>query len=597
MYNSFFGLREKPFKLVPNPDYLYLSRHHEIALAHLTYAVGQGDGFVVITGEVGTGKTTLCRNFLDRLDEKTASAYIFNPKLDSVELLTSICNEFGIRTNHSSLKQLLDVINGYLMLKNKEGSKVVLLIDEAQNLSVENLEMVRMLSNLETTRSKLLQIILVGQPELSDKLDSHELRQLAQRISLSAYLSPLNFNETTNYIHHRVHIAAQRALTLFTPGACRLIYKYSNGIPRMINIACDRALLTAFSLEKQKVTAAITKIAIQELSSRGRVINRSPHRKWPVLAGIALAAFIAIGALFLNRDRINAFLIPPEGTAGDQKTAIAEPDPIRDSERLSLKTYKINDIAPSSTPTAMGRSNEDRRPTVMTRPDSRPKSENTLTDLLGALEHESSRFAAVGHLLELWRQPHPNMAQFPVTVGDEGYFDIAAHQYGLRMHSIQSDWALVKHLNLPAIISLRPQNREQTVFGVLERWEHGVIHLRLDGLSSTVETDLDTLLPFLKGAAYVYWKNIIGFDALIKEGAEEKAIDTVKGLLRRAGYDQIAINSVYDEKTQAAVLDFQKRNHIDPDGLIGPLTKILLIKETNAGNYPELSAQKERNGA
>lgn len=197
MYNTFFGFREKPFKLVPNPDFLYLSRSHQIALAHLTYAVDQGDGFVVITGEVGTGKTTLCRIFLERLDERTDSAYIFYPKLDSVQLLTAICNEFGIRTNHTSVKPLLDVINGFLIMKNQEDRKVILLIDEAQNLSVENLEMVRMLSNLETTRSKLLQIILVGQPELGDKLDTYELRQLAQRISLSTYLSPLGQNETT----------------------------------------------------------------------------------------------------------------------------------------------------------------------------------------------------------------------------------------------------------------------------------------------------------------------------------------------------------------------------------------------------------------
>lgn len=599
MYNSYFGLREKPFKLVPNPEYLYLSKHHEIALAHLTYAVSQGDGFVVITGEVGTGKTTLCRNFLERLDEKTESAYIFNPKLDSVELLTSICNEFGIRTNHTSLKQLLDVINGYLILRNKEDNKVVLLIDEAQNLSVENLEMVRMLSNLETTRSKLLQIILVGQPELSDKLDSYELRQLAQRISLSAYLSPLSFAETTNYIHHRVHIAAQRSLNLFTPSACRLIYHFSDGIPRMINIASDRALLTAFSLEKQKVTASVAKVAIKELTNSSRLRNRSHshYKKWIVGAALLFCVLAAAGALFLNRTYIRNFLIPHESRAGSQNVAIAERDMPPEHNRESLRTYKIHEYAPSTTPTAMHPPNSERYPTTTAKPSPKGAADSLLNGLLTSLEHESSRFAAVGRLLTLWQQPHPNRAQLPAGVGDEDYFDIAAHQYGLRMYPIESDWALVRHLNLPAIIPLKSGKSDQPVFAALEKWERGHLYLRVDGVAETIETNLDTLLPFLQGTAYVYWRNIIGFDALITESAPGKAVDAIKDLLRRAGYDQIVMDSIYDKQTRMAILDLQKRNHLIPDGLIGPLTKILLIKEANAANFPKLSAQKEKGGA
>ncbi len=596
MYNTYFGLREKPFKLVPNPDYLYLSKHHEIALAHLTYAVGQGDGFVVITGEVGTGKTTLCRNFLERLDDTTESAYIFNPKLDSVELLTSICNEFGIQTNHTSLKQLLDVINGYLILKNKAGSKVVLLIDEAQNLSVENLEMVRMLSNLETTRSKLLQIILVGQPELSDKLDSYELRQLAQRISLSAYLSPLSINETISYIHHRVHIAAQRSLTLFTPSACRLIYKYSHGIPRMINIACDRALLTAFSLERPKVTTAVAKIAIQELSIRGPVKGRPPYLKRLLWAGVSLAVLVAAGAIFVNREKIGALLIPHESTADQKKAALAERDSISTDAQESIKTFKIHEVAPASTPTAMQPERHKTNQNTKAGQSSTSDSGTALQNLLGTPDHQDSRFAAVGRLLTLWQQLPPNRAQLPAMVGDTDYFDIAAHQYGLRMYAIQSDWALVRQLNLPAIISLKRGTSGQLVFATLERWEQSTIYLRIDGVASTIETDFDRLRPFLQGSAYVYWKNIIGFDALITEGAPEKAVNSIKSLLREAGYDQIDMNPVFDRQTRAAILDFQKRNRLIQDGLIGPLTKIFLIKEASAVTYPKLSAQEERGG-
>ena len=185
MYKNFFGLREKPFKLVPNPVYLFLSRSHEEALAHLNYALTQGDGFVLITGEVGTGKTTLCRAFLDDLKENTEAAYVFNPKLDSLQLLKAINDEFGIDSDADNTKDLIDVLNVFLMRKKAAGCNVILLVDEAQNLSKPVLEQLRLLSNLETNTHKLIQIILVGQPELAEMLETYELRQLGQRITLS----------------------------------------------------------------------------------------------------------------------------------------------------------------------------------------------------------------------------------------------------------------------------------------------------------------------------------------------------------------------------------------------------------------------------
>ncbi len=597
MYQTYFGLKEKPFKLVPNPDYLYLSKQHEIALAHLTYAMDQGEGFVVITGEVGTGKTTLCRNFLERLDENSSSAYIFQPTLDSVELLTTICNEFGIRIPQASLKQLLDVINAYLIQQNQDGRKVVLLIDEAQNLSIENLELVRMLSNLETTRSKLLQIVLVGQPELSDKLDSYELRQLAQRISLTAHLSPLGFDETANYIHHRVHIAAQRNLTLFTPAACRLIFKYSKGIPRMINIACDRALITAFSMERPKVTRAIAGKAIQELTMRGRPPSHHPINKILAWSLACLVVFAVASLFYLNRQEIVNLFVPNHTTANRVDSTRVNRDASFGEAGDATKTYKIDEPTPLSIPPTPEPASEPAMASAAPEPQlTRAHPHNAIQDALALLDHQSSRFAALAHLLALWEQPHPNQAQLPSQVEDTGYFDIAAHQYGLRLHAIDSDWTLVRRLNLPAIVALKKKNSEQLVYAALERWDEKGILLRIEGAPSAIETNLEGLMPLLEGSAYVLWKNILGFDALITEGAPAKAVHAIKALLRNIGYDQIGDSPVFDPHTKQAILDFQKRHFIEPDGLIGPLTKILLIQKAQAVKYPQLSMEKETGG-
>jgi general secretion pathway protein A len=257
MYKYFFGFKENPFKLVPNPAYLFLSKSHEEALAHLTYALEQGEGFMEITGEVGTGKTTLCRAFLENLDHHTTAAYIFNPNLNSLQLLKTINDEFGIASNSDNIKDLINGLNVFLIEQKSKGKKTILLIDEAQNLTNEVLEQLRLLSNLETTKDKLIHIILIGQPELKEKLNSYELRQLEQRISLNCRLIPLNFKEVCNYIQHRIRIASEKTSIRFDPAAYQSIFGYSRGIPRLINIVCDRALLTAFVLDQQKITKDI----------------------------------------------------------------------------------------------------------------------------------------------------------------------------------------------------------------------------------------------------------------------------------------------------------------------------------------------------
>lgn len=588
MYNAHFGFREKPFKLVPDPDYLYLSRNHEIALAHLTYAVDQGDGFVVITGEVGTGKTTLCRIFLERLDDDIESAYIFNPKMDSIQLLASICNEFGLHTNQGNLKQLLDTLNGYLITKNHAGCKVILLIDEAQNLSVENLEMVRMLSNLETTRNKLLQIILVGQPELGDKLDSYELRQLAQRISLSAHLTPLGFRETIAYIRHRIHIAAQRQLHLFTRGSYRRIFRFSGGIPRLINIACDRSLLTAFSLNRTKVTAAIAGIAIQELASRGRVPKRSLFRRLTVWSAVAMALLMAAGIVYTRKDLIGA--LRSAGWSIAEKAA---------QHQQAHRTYPIEPLPTPMTETPAAVPSPSAKPTQIHHDPPRPaaSTDTAIAPAIDRLDHQSSRLGAVARVLECWRQQPPNAAQLPKGMDDADYFDVAARQYGLRTYIVQSDWGLIKQLNLPAILSFKKNGDGDIVYLAMIGWSNGHIQLAGPSGQAVIQTTLDALLPHLAGPVYLYWKNALGFDGLIGAGSPAKQIGAVKNLLHRAGYNGIGALPVFDQETKRAVINFQTRCGLSPDGVIGPLTKMFLIQASKIVSYPRLDSEDGRSGA
>ncbi|MBU0991040.1 MAG: AAA family ATPase [Proteobacteria bacterium] len=304
MYHKYFGLRERPFQLVPNPNYLYLSKYHEEALAHLKYAISHGEGFAEITGEVGTGKTTLCRVFLESLNKNTEVAYIFNPNLSSVELIKAINDEFEIDSRADNTKELIDHLNQFLLKKKEKKKNIVLLIDEAQNLSKDVLEQLRILSNLETSTQKLLQIILVGQPELDIIINSHEMRQLAQRITIRCHLFPLDLKETRDYILHRIHVASQKPQVTLSNSAFRKIYRYSGGIPRLINILCDRAFLAAYVEKKNAITGKIVQKAIIELESKnisGKYF--APERRNPGLMFLLLLCVILIMYIIFYPDQ------------------------------------------------------------------------------------------------------------------------------------------------------------------------------------------------------------------------------------------------------------------------------------------------------
>ena len=301
MYIEFFGFKENPFMLAPNPAYLFLGQSHEEALAHLIYAVSEGEGFVSLFGKRGVGKTTICRAFIERRDENIEVAYILKPELSPEELLKKINSEFSISNATDDVKELIDALNTFLMQKKVEGKKVVLFIDDAQNLKDDALEQVRLLSNLETTRDKLLQIVLVGEPRLADMLGSYALRQIGQRVSVSYHINPLIYEETCAYIYHRMSIASRGTRVQFEASALKRIYKFSSGFPRMINIACDKSLFTAHRLKRKYITGEIAKTAILDLTGNsGWRWHGFLNRRRAVLAaaGGGLLLILMMVALF-----------------------------------------------------------------------------------------------------------------------------------------------------------------------------------------------------------------------------------------------------------------------------------------------------------
>ncbi len=304
MYESFYGLREKPFNLTPDPRFLYLSEMHKEAFAHLIFGIRNRVGFIMVTGEIGTGKTTICRSLLGQLDEDVELAFIFNPCLSPEELLRKINEDFGIRSRAISVKGLIDELNTYLLDRHAKNKNCVLVIDEAQNLTPPVLEQIRLLSNLETERQKLLQIVLIGQPELAEHLELPELRQLNQRITARYHLKPLGEKETLQYIAYRLRVAGGMRKVRFTRGAIKCVYRHSKGTPRVINAICDRALLIGYSKETPEISRALVNQAAREI--RGERIRTKKKgallsRYVPTPRLVAAAALIVLVGLFIVR--------------------------------------------------------------------------------------------------------------------------------------------------------------------------------------------------------------------------------------------------------------------------------------------------------
>jgi general secretion pathway protein A len=326
MYTQFFNLKQAPFSIAPDPRYLFMSERHREALAHLLYGIGSGGGFVLLTGEIGAGKTTVCRCFIEQIPENCKLAYIFNPKLSVEELLLSICDEFGIHLPPAgpgavSVKTYVDAINGYLLASHAQGKNNVLVIDEAQNLSADVLEQLRLLTNLETSERKLLQIILIGQPELRAMLARPELEQLAQRVIARYHLGSLSAEETGSYVAHRLAVSGAGAATPFPRRLMAQVHRLTHGVPRRINLLCDRALLGAYVENVSEVTRAILRKAAGEVFGG----ERAAPSRWPAIAAAVLSGAVVSGAAAWQLMAHQAAPPPPPAPAAVKTAPVVKP--------------------------------------------------------------------------------------------------------------------------------------------------------------------------------------------------------------------------------------------------------------------------------
>ncbi|MEX2204895.1 MAG: AAA family ATPase [Myxococcota bacterium] len=524
MYTGFYGLREKPFSLAPDPRYLFLSASHREALAHLLYGIEEGEGFIEVIGQVGTGKTTLCRTLLGRIGHDAEIAYIFNPSPSEVELLSAINREFGLPTAVRTRTELLDSLNHFLLEKNAAGRRVLLVIDEAQNLDPSVLEQVRLLSNLETDRAKLLQIVLIGQPELEENLARTDLRQLRQRITVRWSLRPLSRPEVGEYLEHRLNVAGAADPKLFTPGAVRAMTRISRGVPRLINAVADRALLAAYTEGSRKVEAKLVRRAARELPAT----ELSGFRELTGLrVGIALG-LVAAGLVF-----------------GLAVTAFAP-------------------RAPSSAVPA-----EDAAATMSIAPVSSAPAPFAQVEALGG---SASAAAALESLLGTWGYDK----SIGAPLEPEAFPDAVRAVAPLSVLSLRGTPQMLASLDLPAVLELEPRAGERRYVALLGLDEQGGALIGYAG--EEIEIGRAELERTWTGRTYYLWTNFESVPVL-SSGMKGGAVRWLQARLAELDYLQVGDpTEEFDELTTRAVRAFQGANGLEPSGQVGPETLIALYQ-------------------
>ena len=557
MYLDYFGLSEPPFSIAPDPRYLYMTPRHQEALACLLYGVNGDGGFVLLTGEVGAGKTTVCRCLLEQIPESCDVAFIFNPKLTVEELLSTICTEFGIvhPPGNTSIKVFVDSINTYLLDAHARGRHTVLIIDEAQNLSAEVLEQMRLLTNLETNQRKLLQIILVGQPELLEILERQELRQLAQRIVARYHLSPLTQQEVSGYVAHRLQVSGAHS-SLFRPALIRYLYRLSGGVPRLINLLCDRALLGAYAEGQDRVDrATLTKAAREVLGKPSAAVY---HRRI-VRSLVAGAALLGVGAL-----AIAVYQQEPRSSKAPeiaQKTAVAassSPAATPGAKLAVARPAHSTDAAVPQTGTVGATA---AKPQVV--PAASPLSDEALAYMA---------------LFKLWGANYQPTAHAGACV--------QAEQFGLRCLSGQAKLDDLRQMNLPAMLRLRGAQGEE-IHAVLSSVGNQAVILLEGGETKAVA--LSVLTVQWSGEYTLLWRAPPGYKDKLMVGSQGPAVAWLgKQLaLLQGGKTEPPASLVFDAALARRVSQFQRAERLNPDGRAGPKTLIALGNRL-AGTRPQL---------
>lgn len=545
MYNDFFGFKSSPFTIAPDPRFLFMSERHRDALAHLLYGIGSG-GFVMLTGEVGTGKTTVCRCLLEQLSSDVRLAYILNPKLDAIELMATMCDELGIQYEQGerSLKAFTDLLRDYLLKNHEQGLNTVLMIDEAQNLSVEVMEQIRLLTNLETNDKKLLQIILIGQPELQELLAKKELRQLAQRITARYHLRPLNLNETASYIEHRLRIAGLQRL-LFKSSAIKKIHQASGGIPRLINIISDRALLGAFVEKKNTVTEPIVKRAIPEVLGDSHTVVNQPSKSHKLIwFGGAIVLLLAVAAYIV----ITQY---PQNIK--EKTVVGADEQLAQQQKPNNNARGMKRIEPSV------------------------KSNDELAqDLWGKQSWDRKGVISARNLFALW-----GVSYYPYQASEPCDF---ALDYNLSCDSGVADWDYIKQLNRPLNLKFATQE-SGTFWGTLKAIDADKLVLQFG--DNEVRMTKEKLNPLWQGEYQLFWKMPDGFIEHTKYGDSGPVVRWLTDAIYSIDNVDITPADRFSKKVEDWLMLFQMENGLVADGILGKHSVIMLNNKV-VTNIPKL---------
>jgi general secretion pathway protein A len=554
MYLAFFGIAEKPFAITPDPRYLYLSARHADALAHLVYGINEAGGFIQLTGEVGTGKTTTIRSLLARAPKNAEIALILNPRLSPGEFLLALCEELGLGADDSSAnntKELVDLLNRYLLRAHAQGRRVVLIVDEAQNLAPEVLEHIRLLTNLETETQKLLQIILIGQPELRKLLAREDLRQLAQRITGRYHLDPLSRQETAAYVRHRMRVAGATA-DVFTRGGLREVYNVSRGIPRVINIICDRALLGAYTQDLHQVPGPLVRRAAAEVFDQ----ELSPRWMPLLIGGLAVAVLVGSAALLWR-------FAPARMAAGSASTTAATTSvPATTTPASTPATAE-----PSATPAAAAA-----QPPATTAP---PPA---FGQLLAMNRSSTDPDTAFAQLLGLWQATYSPGTTDGCT---------QALTQGLRCLMQRGSLAQLRMLNRPAILMLSDDAGTASQV-VLRALGDNTAQVQIGSQSATIS--VAELTRYWFGDFVLLWrpggKDIRDLSA----GMRGAPVRQLREQLNRwsGGSSNASTSDEYDGSLVQLVEQFQRANRLTVDGIAGIETQVALDAVLAAPDSPLL---------